>query len=368
MSIRKHEAFTFPRPTLAGAQRLLKASSMAIPAQLEDMPPEADTADGLAIPVPAPSSVHADADERMLAPVGTPQSISERRRLAVLFGAFFALHVALLVLFFATVGFDDPPLPEREIAVEVVQEPQPQPQPPPPEEQKPPEKQQEAQKPPPPKLDMKPATDAPRAPNKETVDRDAPDEKTQAPQLAKQADPGTAGQPAETPAEEKSTPAPETGPATEKTAIDKPDAEAIERAEAKPEQMERFTSPQPKTQNGSSVPTIAQMMSRLDPVPDYKIAGAAPPAPVSGGTAKPNYLSILYGMVVPKYRAMRPPGKRAMGRIVIYIDTVGNILHMGVLQPSGSAAADNAALAAVRNAAPFPRPPAGLPAVTFTYE
>lgn len=338
---------------------------MAIPAQLEQIPLEAETAEGVAIPVPA--SVHADADERMLAPVGTPQGVSERQRLAVLFGAFFALHVALLALFFATVGFDDPPLPEREIAVEVVQEPPAQPQAPPPEEQKQ-EQQPEPQKPPPPKLDLKPATDAPRAPNKETVDRDAPDEKTQAPQLAKQADPGTAGQPAEAPTEEKSTPAPETGPATEKTAIDKPDAEAIERAETKPDQVQRFTSPQPKEQNGASVPTIAQMMSRLEPVPDYKIAGAAAPAPVSGGTAKPNYLSILYGMVVPKYRAMRPPGKRATGRLVIYIDTVGNILHMGVMQPSGSVAADNAALAAVRNAAPFPKPPAGLPAVTFTYE
>ncbi len=368
MSIRKHGALTFAGPTLAGAQRLLKASSMAIPAQLEDMPPEADTAEGLAIPVPAPASVHADADERMLAPVGTLQGISERRRLAILFGAFFALHVALLALFFATVGFEDPVLPEREIAVEVVQEPPPQPQPPPPEEQKQAEKQPEPQKPPPPKLDMKPATDAPRAPNKETVDRDAPDEKTQAPQLAKEADPGTAGQPAETPMEEKSTPAPETGPATDKTALDKPDAEAIERAETKPDQVQRFTSPQQKTQNGASVPTIAQMMSRLEPVPDYKIAGAAPPSPVSGGTAKPSYLSILYGMVVPKYRVLRPPGKHTSGRLVIYIDTVGNILHMGVMQPSGSTAMDNAAMAAVRNAAPFPRPPAGLPAVTFTYD
>ena len=285
----------------------------------------------------------------------------------MLFAAFLLVHAGLLALFFATVGIVEPIDPEQEIAVEVVPPPE---EPPPPEQQKPPPppEKKEAQKPPPPKLDLKPATDAPRAPNKETVDRDTPDEKTQAPQVAKPVDPGTADNPAETPSEAKATPAPEVGPATEKATPDKPDAEVVERAEDKPEELQRFTSPEPKVRNGSNVPTIAQMMARLEPIPDYKIAGAAAPAPVSGGTAKPNYLSILYGMIVPKFRSTRPPGKKAAGKIVIYIDTVGHILHAGVLQPSGSTAVDNAAMAAVRNAAPFPPPPAGLPAVTFSYE
>ena len=341
---------------------------MALLAGLRRPAPEADPAEDIPVHVPAPAFVHADAEERMLAPADTPQRALERRRLAVLFSAFLALHIGLLALFFATVGHDDPVVPEQEIAVEVVQEPPPPEPPPPAPEQPKPAPEKEPEKQPPPKLDLKPATDAPRAPNKETVDRDAPDKETQAQQTAKPTDPGTAGKPAEQPAEAKSTMAQEVGPAVEKTMPDKPDAEPIERAEPKPEETKNATSPEPKAQNGANVPTIAQMMARLEPIPDYKIAGAAAPAPVSGGTAKPNYLSILYGLIVPKYRSARPSVGKVAGKIVIYIDTVGNILHVGVLQPSGSQAVDAAALASVKRAAPFPAPPAGLPAVIWTYE
>lgn len=341
---------------------------MAIPAQLEDRLPEADIAEGVAFP--APAFVHADADERMLAPAGTLQGISERRRLVVLFGAFFALHVALLALFFATVGFDEPVTPEREIAVEVVQEPPPQPQLSPAEEKKPepePEKQQEAQQPPPPNLDMTPAKDAPRMANKETVDREAPDDKTQARQMAKPTTPG-AGKTTDAPTETKATPSPDVGPATEKTAPDQPEAETIERAEAKPETLQRFTSPENATRNGAPTQTMEQMMAQLQPVPDYKFAGAAMPHSIGSGTAKPNYLSILYSIIVPKFRKLRPSAKPGSGQIAIVIDTAGNILHVGLVRPSGSVAVDNAALTALKQAAPFPRPPPGLPGITWTYE
>ena len=107
-------------------------------------------------------------------------------------------------------------------------------------------------------------------------------------------------------------------------------------------------------------------MARMEPIPDYKLAGAAKDVPNATGTAKPNYLSILFGMIMPRFQ--RPPVRRSPGKIVIYIDTIGHVLHQGVVVTSGVPELDNAAMAAVRRAAPFPAPPPGMPSVVWTFE
>ena len=316
---------------------------------------------------PAPALVRADPVERFFAPQALSH-VAERTRLALFFAVFLACHIALLALVLVY-GFEDPPPAEQEIAVELVpppeqQKPTPPPQQPPPSEQQP---QKEAQKPPP-EIDMTPAEDAPRAENKETVDRKAPDRETASQRVDTPAEQGTKGDSPDKPADARSTPAPAQGPVATRSAIERPDAETTDYAEPKPDATaERSASPERKPQAGADLPTIAQMMARLQPVPDYKISGAAPPLPVSGGTAKPNYLSMLHGLIMRRMREPSSLPSGAQGSIVIYIDTSGHILHAGVLQPSGSVGFDNAALSAVKDAAPFPPPPANMPPVRFTY-
>ena len=317
-----------------------------------------------------PALVRADPVERFFAPQVSSR-VGERTRLVAFFAVFLACHLALLsaVLLY---GFEDPPPPEQEIAVEVVpppeQEPpaQPPPQPPPQPE---PEPQKEAQKPPPPDLDMTPAADAPRTANQETVDRKAPDKETSSTRAAPPSEQGTKGETPDRPADARSTNAPAQGPLATQAAVERPDAETTDYAESKPDATaEKSASPERKPQTGSDMPTIAQMMARLEPVPDYKIAGAAKPSPMGGGTAKPNYLSIIFATVMPHFR--RPPSavRRSKGQIQFIIDTRGNLLHAGLVQPSGSPELDNAAMAALRASVPFPPPPSNLPSLTWTYE
>lgn len=310
-----------------------------------------------------PTLLRPDPVERLLAPVRVASHNGERWKVAAIVAGLLLCHVGLLALFFEEYGVDPVAAPEQEIAVEVVPPPEQAPPPPPPEPP-PPEQKQEAQKPP--DLDMTPAQDSARKANKETVERPAPDQKTQAQTVAPPAEKGVEAKVQEKPADARTLDAPTPGPVLEKAADEKPDAEAIEHAERKPEDLKRFASPEPKAQNGANVPTIAQMMARLEPIPDYKIAGAAKEVPNANGTAKPNYLSILHGMIVPRFQ--RPPVRRSRGQIVIYIDTIGHVLHMGMISTSGVPELDAAAMAAVRRAAPFPSPPPGLPAVVWTFD
>ncbi len=320
---------------------------------------------------PSPALVRADPVERIFAPQ-TLSRFAERTRLTIFFAVFLAAHIGLLA-FVLIYGFEDPPPPEQEIAVEIVPPPeqqqaeQPPPPPPPQPEQEQP-KQEEAKKPPP-DLDLTPAQDAPRAENKETVDRKAPDKETSVQRVAPPTEQGTKGDSQDKPSDARSTPAPVEGPLATRAAEEKPDAEATEYAEQKPDATaERSASPEQKPESGANIPTIAQMMARLEPVPDYKIAGAAKPSPLAGGTAKPNYLSIIFATVMPRFR--RPTGvtKVSKGQIQFIIDTRGYLLHAGQILPSGSPALDSAAMAALRASVPFPPPPAGLPSLTWTYE
>ena len=311
-------------------------------------------------------AIRADPGDRLLTRPRA-QNWTERRQLAILFAVFLVFHVGLLGIVIAIYGIGDPIDPEQEIAVEVVQQPPepPSPEPPPPEQQA--EKKPQEQPKPPPQLDMKPAYDAPRAPNDEKLDRDAPDKETATPNVAPPSEEAAAKaqtKPSDAP---KATPAPDPGPQSERAALDKPDAEAIEKAEVKPDEPKPSTSPEAAATPSAGTPLFMKALANLKPIPDYKFSGASKPAPVSGGNAKTSYLSILYGLIMPHMRVPSSLRGKAQGAVVIYIDTAGHVLHMGVVDPSGSVELDNAAIAAVREAGTFPPPPAGLPPVRFTY-
>jgi TonB family protein len=290
---------------------------------------------------------------------------SRRRRLLALFFIVFATHVVLLAALLIEDNVSVPVNMAEEIPVEVVAEPPQQaPEPPPPPEQKaqePPQPEKKQQEPPPPQkltLDEKPAFDAPRAENKEKLDREAPDSETKAQHLekpneqtAERPDPRkeklqqeTAAQPAQEPET--------TGPEE-----DKREAEVVEQAAPKRgPKPEKFAQPDPKAVRGQKQKSIADMVASLAPTPDFQLGGSAKNAPISGGTAKPTYLSVVLGYIK---RQFHPGGgeRASEGVITFYVDPNGNLVHQALRHSSGSPALDQAALAALRRAAPFPPTP-----------
>ncbi|PWB95039.1 cell envelope integrity protein TolA [Methylosinus sporium] len=288
------------------------------------------------------------------------------------------VHIFVLAVFLLEqmlVSIDIPTM-EQEIPLEVVAEapqpPQEQPQPEPePEKEQPKPEEKEKQKPPPPQKlvdDEKPAFDAPRAPNQEKLDREAPDQETKS---ARREPPNE--QRAAKPAQEKSADPrqqqaarAEPAPATPKAEEDKPDAEIVEQGQPQLEarlddrrgDVEIKASPEPKPKS------IADQLASLEPLPDFKLSGSSKPAPVSGGTAKTTYLSVLYGLIIPHLHVPPPLRNKTTpnhGVVVFFIDEGGHLTHQAVYRSSGFPELDNAALAAVRRAAPFPAPPYGHP-------
>ena len=111
-------------------------------------------------------------------------------------------------------------------------------------------------------------------------------------------------------------------------------------------------------------------ISAADSVPDIELGGAAGPSPVSGGKAKTTYLSILYGMIMSRLHlpAAGASSQKTEGVIVFTVDGTGNLVQRQIARASGSPELDSAALGAVGAAAPFPKPPQGLPMrLRFTY-
>lgn len=319
-------------------------------------------------------TLKANPNERL---VSAPRSRrAARARFIALLVVCALLHAALLALILYETGNETAQLPqEQEIPVEIVAEMPPEPEPPPPEPKKEPPKKQ--------KIDpeeLKPAFDAPRDENQETVEREAPDKETQSPREApptKQ----TAEQPApkSPPAEVKET-APDPSPqhdqelAEDKTE-DKPDAEPLAQAEKKEpaKSKDRQTKRDPvKTPPAKGKQkSVAEQLAALSPAPSYSLGSAAKRAPVGGGTEKSTYLSILYGLIMRHWRD--PPSSNirslaAEGIIVFYVDDRGNLTHQAVYRASGRPDLDSAAAKAVRRAAPFPPPPRGMPrSIIFQY-
>ena len=252
----------------------------------------------------------------------------------------------------------------EEIPVEVVVEP-----PPPPAQEPPPQQQAEEPKPPEPQkeqqkqkltLDNKPAFDAPRAENKEQLEREAPDEATSGQRQARP-DQQTAEKPEERPQkpqqEMQQDPGEKQG-ASDAAEEDKRDAEVIEHVAPRPTEKREsmFGKPDPKAAIGPTQKSASQLLASLEPTPHYRLSGAAKVAPISGGTATPTYFSVVLGYIMRKFHG---GGTRDTGSIVFFVDPEGRLTHQALRKSSGSSGRDEEALAAVRRAQPFPPTPTG---------
>jgi protein TonB len=319
----------------------------------------------------------ADPAERLVAPAERPAPF------AVILAACFLIHALVLALvFFMDFSGSGEPTRAEEIPVEIVaelppeQKPEPPatPLPPPPDLLTPPVVKE---KPPPDKTqldDVQVAHDAPVSGNADLTHKGEPDQETKAPRVApppKLATPQPAlekpeQEKASAPSQEKS--APSSAPAEpQKLADDSTDAEALDKAQPEPP-----AKPQPKQkQQASKNPpaqgqkgTVAQQLAALAQAPSYSVGSSAKSAPISGGTEKASYESLLMGLI--SHQLHLPPEARArhlihVGQIGLFVDELGNLTHQAVYRASGDPVLDAAWFAAVRRAAPFPAPPRGLP-------
>ncbi|MGO9672895.1 MAG: TonB family protein [Methylocella sp.] len=320
----------------------------------------------------AEMTLKAETDDHLIAPTETAPD-SARRRFILILAACLIAH-ALLVAFLIYENRNAERLAQpEEIPVELVQqipEPQVEPPPPPPKEKQPQPKQKVAD-------DEKPAFDAPREANKETIEREASEQHTQAQRQAAPTE-----QNAQTPAPPKppeatanaDVQAPQED-APVKPADENPNAEPLDKAEAAPEKQPTekkapVLSKAPTTKAKQT--TIADQLASLAPTPDYHLGSAARPSPVGGGTAKTTYLSILFGLIMRQFHF--PPGlqeshQQIEGIVAFYVDERGNLTHQAIYRASGRPDLDQAAMIAVRRAAPFPPPPPGDPhAIWFHFD
>ncbi len=303
-----------------------------------------------------------------------------RRRFLVFLLICLLLHFSLLAFLLWSdwqAAKNAPPLVE-EIPVEVISEPPPPPPPPPPEPAKPePEQQQKPPPPPPPpRIEEDPAFDAPKAASEtdSKTEAEKPEEQKKAPREDKPTDkvaPKDDKPQGLKDAKDDSGDAKPAEAAVEKKTDDKPDAEIIERAQETPKQPDKPNAPEAQKAKKGEAMSIADQIAAMTPLPDFKLRAPPKKSPVGGGQAKTTYLTILYGLIMPHMRI--PPSARGVGGtekgvIAFYIDEAGNLTHQAVYRSSGLPELDAAALSAVRRAAPFPPPPAGLPhSMLFSY-
>ena len=281
-----------------------------------------------------PNAIVADAAMRLDAP-------QARRRSRVRLGVAVLVALALEAGVFTIVRFErnvsPPPLPE-EIPVEIIVEPPP---PPPPEPPAPELKTEEVEK---------PATDAPRQ-GKSDHDDETVAEK-------------------EKPAAPPPPPAPSSSPEATQPAAETPAPDLPKMAEAEAPPPLKTETPPPAAK---PKPSVAEILAKaMQPVPDVDFGGAAVESPVTGGNAKSTYLSMLYGLIVPRLQV--PPvahayGRQLKGAIAFAVDGRGRLTHRFVAEGSGSVELDEAAMQAVAAASKsFPPPPKGAPiGMKFTY-
>ena len=310
---------------------------------------------------------------------------SRRRWLSV---AFVALAYALVVgAVFYQRAIEPPPQPE-EIPVEIVVEQPPPPPPSPPAAQPAP---QPTEAPKPPDVDLTPAHELPKAGTAETDNGDkekdakaapAPDaeDKTHdklsgAEAKAEAPKPEATPEPAPSP---EPTPTPEASATPEPTPVETPmpdmkttpDGEIPAAAASPPKPQPESTAPPApaKAEPPAGKSKFAPMFAAL---PDVEFGGAAIKSP-GGGAARGTYLTIVYGMIMP--RVHKPNDARSMvgrghGAVVFSVDGQGRLVDRWIAEPSGSPELDRAVFNAIGAAGPFPPPPArGTVQLRFTYD
>ena len=293
-------------------------------------------------------------DERFIAPVRNA-SFARRTWFSVTVAAIVFAHAALLAVLLWR-DRDDAVLQAKleETPVEVVVE-QPKAQPPAP--------QLAAAKPP----IEKPATSAPRAPNDETVDKQAEDKDTHAP---KAPSPAAAVPPEQSDARaqpdkaQPDRPDPEKADAEAKPDLPKPDDTLKKDAEA----LDKLTPPEPpkrpKLAQAKPVKphpkTALQQLAGSSDLPDYTFAKPMKKrARVTGGTEDDRYLAVVYGMITQQHRQISLPDGAWSVAVSFQVDGHGQLVGVQVTQRSGYREVDMAAVEAVESAAPFPPPPSG---------
>jgi len=277
--------------------------------------------------------------ERLSAP--EEPSPAERRGLALALVAAAALHliIPLALIVYYAIWPPVVPVAQQEIPVEVVVE-----QPPPK-----PNKAEDKPKPPPEPDDEKPAYDAPATATQEKVNRESPDQTTQAPasEAAPPPIPGSSpkidAQSAPPPHDLKPMPDGDQPADLNPT----PDENVADAAEA------AAPAPPAKAPVGAPLPTI-------ETLPQYKFARAVKDSPIAGGNADSRYFTIVYGMIRSHFR--EPSGSGALvankeGAIVFGVDEGGNLIGRKMVNSSGSPTLDMAIMTAIAEAAPYPAPP-----------
>jgi TonB family protein len=304
----------------------------------------------------------ANPDERLSAP---SRPLANRGLMAASLALCLLVHATAI---YFLIDRDNAPASApsaEEIPVELVAEPPPDPPAPPPEPQAQPEPeppepepQQTAQT-----LDEKPAEDAPRDSGDGKAQQAAPDEVSKAPTVAEQATAPPPGQEARANDAPSPQPAPEPPAESTQATPDRPDAEALARAELRPAQTPP-TPTQPSAPSAPAPPAKAQgdRFAGFQPLPDYEFSSVPQRAPVTGGQSTTTYLSTIFGMVRSHMRL--PPGPHnnnmpVAGEVVFQVDRTGKLIQARIARPSGSSALDSAALAAIRAASPFPPTPTG---------
>jgi protein TonB len=322
---------------------------------------------------PVDAAFTADPSHRLIAP---PER-QARRQSALILAACLAAHALLLtILLFEDFSIASEPTRAEEIPVEIVAElpPEQKALPPPPDLVNPPVVKEN---PPPDKApldDVEVAHDAPVSGNNDQTHKGEPDKETKAPRMGPPPNLAAPRPAQEKPEQEKATTAskekaanPSAPSEPQKLADDTQDAEPLDKTQPEPP-----AKPQkkPAPQDSKSPPaqgkkaTVAQQLAALSPAPNYSFGAAAKAAPISGGTEKASYESLLMGLITRQLHL--PPEVRAqhlivVGQIGLFVDEVGNLTHQALYRASGEPALDTAWLAAVRRAAPFPAPPRGLP-------
>ncbi|MDQ6703847.1 MAG: TonB C-terminal domain-containing protein [Pseudomonadota bacterium] len=315
----------------------------------------------------------ADLSQRLI----VPRELQARRPFALILAACLTAHALLLtILLFEDFSIASEPTRAEEIPVEIVAElpPEQKALPPPPDLVNPPVVKE---KPPPEKVpldDVEVAHDAPVSGNADQTRKGETDKETKAPRVAPPPKLSAPRPAQEKPEQEKAAtassekaanPSPPAEP--QKLADDTPDAEALEKAQpeppAKPQKRDAPQDSKSPPAQGKKV-TVAQQLAALSPAPNYSFGAAAKAAPISGGTEKASYESLLKGLITRQLHL--PPLVRAqhliaVGQIGLFVDEGGNLTHQALYRASGEPALDTAWLAAVRRAAPFPAPPRGLP-------
>ena len=279
----------------------------------------------------------ADAALRLDAPEARPR---RRGRLALAVLAALAVEAAVFGLIWLERDIP-PPAQVAEIPVEIVVEPPPPPPPPPPA----PEAETKPQE------VEKPATDAPREGKSDHDDE----------HVAEKEKPAAAPPPP---------PEPSPSPEATKPAAEAPAPELPKAAEAEAPTPSKTETPEPPAK---PKPSVADILAKaFDDVPAVEFGGAAMQSPVTGGSAKSTYLTMLYGLIVPRLHVpavAHAYGRRLQGAITFGVDGRGRLTHRFIAEGSGSMELDEAAMEAVAAASKaFPPPPKGAPiGMKFTY-